>query len=132
MKLKILILINGDWGNTIQYDNNAGGNSDENHKNSNNDWGNNNSNNFLKNTKNIDIQQMEIEDDKDIREDIGPLPESKRAEDTFAFYSEEKEKENKMTWFNRDGRNNKNDPFIQKEMERLLKEHEDFLAKKRR
>ena len=121
---------NEDCENTNQNDNIVWGNSDEKQKNSNNDWGNNNTNNFQKNTKNIDIQKMEIEDDKDIREDIGPLPESKRAEDTFSFCFEEKEKENKMTWFNRDGRNNKNDPFIQKEMERLLKEHEDFLAKK--
>ena len=120
---------NGDWGSSIQNDNNAWGNSDENQKKNNSDWGNSNTNDNQKNDKTIDIQQMEIEDDKDIREDIGPLPESKRAEDTFA-YLEEKEKENKMTWFNRDGRNNANDPFIQREMDRLLKEHEDFLAKK--
>ena len=72
---------------------------------------------------------MEIEEDQDIREDIGPLPEGKCAVDTFIL-CEEKKDENKMTWFNRDGRDNKNDYYIQKNMNELLKEHETLLSRK--
>ena len=101
----------------------------DNNQNTNTGWadGNNSNNNYK--TKNIDMQQMEIEDDKDIREDVGPLPEAKAASDTFALCEEEK-KENKMTWFNRDGRNNSQDPYIKSEMERLFKEHENFCSRK--
>jgi ATP-dependent RNA helicase DDX3X len=121
----------GGWGSEsdANKDNNnqAWGDSGQNQNNG--DWGNNTNSNENKNS-NIDIQQMEVEDDKDIREDVGPLPEAKGAADTFILCEEEKKEENKMNWFNRDGRNNTGDPFIEKEMTRLLKEHEDFCSRK--
>ena len=117
--------INICWNSSKQSQNNkediCWGNSDQNHISD--SWGSENNSN-----QNIDIQQMETEDDHDIREDIGPIQEGKAAADTFGLC--EKDNENKITWFNRDGRNNKDDPFIKKEMERLLEDHEKFLARK--
>ena len=117
---------NSAWGDSDKNQNNnsAWGGADNEQK-TNSGWadGNNSNNNIAQN-----IQQMEIEDDKDIREDVGPLPEAKAAADTFALCEEKKE--NKMTWFNRDGRNNAQDPYIKNEMERLLKEHENFCSRK--
>ena len=63
---------------------------------------------------------MDIDDE--IIEDFGPLPDVKTTQDTFADYLTEKNKQ--TNWFNRDGRNNAEDPFIKREMEKLLDEHE--------
>ena len=119
---------NQGWGNSEQNNNSNGdwGNSDSN-KNNNSGWGDSNENqNHIQNENKMEIE----EDDHDIREDIGPLPEAKCAADTFALCEEEKKDENKMTWFNRDGRDNKNDYYIQKNMNELMKEHESLLSRK--
>ena len=71
---------------------------------------------------------MQQADDKDIREDNGPLTEAKSTEDTFALCEEKKD--SKVSWFNRDGRNNQNDPFIAKEEKKLLEEHDNYAARK--
>ncbi|MBO6243527.1 MAG: DEAD/DEAH box helicase, partial [Clostridia bacterium] len=125
---------NGGWGSTEE--NKAGdgwGSSEANQENTNNNvndqaWGNDNS--TPNNNPNLEAlaNEMQQSDDKDIREDTGPLPELKATEDTFALC--EDKKENKMTWFNRDGRNNEKDPFIEKEIEKLLKEHDVYAARK--
>ena len=128
---------NGGWGSTEEnQDNKAGdgwGSSEANQENTNNNandqaWGNDNS--TPNNNPNLEAlaNEMQQSDDKDIREDTGPLPELKATEDTFALC--EDKKENKMTWFNRDGRNNEKDPFIEKEIEKLLKEHDVYAARK--
>ena len=128
---------NGGWGSTEEnQDNKAGdgwGSSEANQENTNNNpndqaWGNDNS--TPNNNPNLEAlaNEMQQSDDKDIREDTGPLPELKATEDTFALC--EDKKENKMTWFNRDGRNNEKDPFIEKETEKLLKEHDVYAARK--
>ena len=128
---------NGGWGSTEEnQENKAGdgwGSSEANQENTNNNvndqaWGNDNS--TPNNNPNLEAlaNEMQQSDDKDIREDTGPLPELKATEDTFALC--EDKKENKMTWFNRDGRNNEKDPFIEKEIEKLLKEHDVYAARK--
>ena len=128
---------NGGWGSPEEnQENKAGdgwGSSEPNQENANNNennqaWGNNNS--TSNNNPNLEAlaNEMQQSDDKDIREDTGPLPELKETKDTFALC--EDKKENKMTWFNRDGRNNEKDPFIEKEIERLLKEHDIYAARK--
>ena len=133
---------NNAWGSAesnVNQDNNnnqsggdAWGTSEQNQNDANNnqDWGNNNNTSSSNNNPNLEAlaNEMQQNDDKDIREDTGPLPEAKAAADTFALYEEKKE--NKTTWYNRDGRNNKEDPFIEKEIERLLKEHDVYCSRK--
>ena len=140
---------NNAWGNEINNENNNGwgspednqenkggdawGSSEPNQEKAENDnqgWGNDNDVPNSNPNPNIEslANEMQQSDDKDIREDNGPLPEAKEANDTFALLEEKKE--NKMTWFNRDGRNNEKDPFIEKETERLLKEHDIYAARK--
>ena len=121
---------------------NDGGWGDDNNQNNTNDAGWGNSDEQKNSTENMNSGQnkyndlsamkMEIEeeDDKDIRQDNGPLPEAKAASDTFELCKEETDKEKKVTWFNRDGRDNKSDPYIEKEMQQLLKEHETLLQRK--
>ena len=126
---------NNAWGSSdSNQDNKQGGDgwggSDSNQdKEKNDNWGNNNSNS---NNPNPELEaianEMQQSDDKDIREDEGPLPEAKAATDTFALCEEKKD--NPITWFNRDGRNNQNDPFIEKEIDKLLKEHDNYAARR--
>ena len=78
----------------------------------NNDWGNENS------MMNNDTMPV----DDEIRKDEGPIIQGKNTKETFSDFL--CEKNNKMTWYNRDGRNNENDPYIKRDMEKLLKEHE--------
>ena len=78
------------------------------------------------------IEEMNIENDKDegIREDKGPLPEPKDTKDTFANFVEEKnKKESEMTWFNRDGRKEK-DEYAENNIKKLLVEHEKLIKRK--
>ena len=131
---------NSGWGNeesnaNQENNNNPSGSdgwgSSEQNKNE-NGWDSNNNNNNSSSNNNPELEalanEMQQADDKDIREDTGPLPEAKAAADTFALCNENKE--NKMTWYNRDGRNNEKDPFIEKEIERLLKEHDIYTSRK--
>ena len=130
---------NNGWGSTEENKENKAsgegwGSSEPNQENANNnnDWGNNNDANNTNTNNNPNLEalanEMQQSDDKDIREDTGPLPEIKASVDTFALCEEQKE--NKMTWFNRDERNNEKDPFIEKEIERVLKEHDIYAARK--
>ena len=121
---------NNGWGGNDekQESNGWGGNDEKQTENNNNlDWGNNSNSNNNPNTGSL-ANEMQAPDDKDIREDTGPLPEAKATADTFALYEEKKE--NKVTWYNRDGRNNEKDPFIEKEIEKLLKEHDIYASRK--
>ena len=65
---------------------------------------------------------MEIENDDDIREDKDPLPEPKETENTFSNFVEDKNKK-EMTWFNRDGRNEK-DEYAENNIKKIMTEHE--------
>ena len=126
---------NNAWGGSDSNQDNKqsgdgwGGSDSNQDKEKNDNWGNNNSNS---NNPNPELEaianEMQQSDDKDIREDEGPLPEAKAANDTFALCEEKKD--NQITWFNRDGRNNQNDPFIEKETDKLLKEHDNYAARK--
>ena len=123
------------WGNPDSKQENKSGdgwgssdNAQENAKGSNNqDWGNNANSTSNPNMEAL-ANEMQQADDKDIREDNGPLPEAKSTEDTFALCEEKKD--SKVSWFNRDGRNNQNDPFIAKEEKKLLEEHDNYAARK--
>ena len=109
------------WGTSTQ---------NQNETNNNQEWGSNNNSSSNNNNPELEAiaNEMQQNDDKDIREDTGPLPEAKAATDTFALCEEKKE--NKMTWYNRDGRNNEKDPFIEKEINQLLKEHDEYSSRK--
>ena len=70
-----------------------------------------------------DNAKMETEDDE-IKEDIGPLPLPKDTENIFESYNiNENAKDSKMTWFNRDGRKEK-DEYAENNIKKILEEHE--------
>ena len=72
---------------------------------------------------------MEIEPEE-IREDKEPLPEPKKTEETFDNFTEGKnKKDNIMTWFNRDGRNEK-DEYAENYMKKLMLDHEKLIKRR--
>ena len=96
--------INNDDNNKMEIENEENKNEEIN----NNDNGNN---------------KMETEKDE-IREDIGPLPLPKETENTFENYNINKNtKDSEMTWFNRDGRKEK-DEYAEIKNKKILEEHE--------
>ena len=128
-----------EWGN----ENNDNKNNNENNKNNveknkNNekvsDWGsdnNDNNNNEQKNKEeDKDNNKMDIENDnEEIREDIGPLPNPKETQDTFDNIKEKDKKDNEMTWFNRDGRNEK-DEYAENRLKKIMLDHEKSMKRK--
>ena len=131
---------NEDWGSEILNSNsNNKKNSDEWVGNS-GEWGSKSNdkinnkekvidsknNNELKNS--VDDNKMEI--DNDIREDKGPLPNPKQTEDTFANYILDKnKKDNELKWFNRDGRNPK-DEYYENNIKKIMIEHEKQIKRR--
>ena len=113
----------GEWGsNSNDKDNNV--NNKENHINilvSNNT-------NSNEQKKNNESNKMEIDDD--IREDNEPLPDPKQTEDIFANYNSEiNKKDNDLTWFNRDGRNPK-DEYYENNIKKIMVEHEKQIKRR--
>ena len=121
-----------EWGspkNNNQNNNNEKKNENNNqNKDKMSDWGSNYNNNDDKGKNNCnDNTKMDIDDE--IREDKGPLPEPKGTEDTFANIEKNKNTEIEATWFNRDGRNEK-DEWAENNIKKIMIEHEKQMKRK--
>ena len=117
---------NSDWGGSSS-NNNKDDNKPKNEK-MNESGGENKDNNLTNNDK--EENKMEIENNDDTRKDIGPLPEAKETENIFENIVEEKnKKELESTWFNRDGRDEK-DPYGEIQLKKLLSDHQKKLKLK--
>ena len=108
-----------EWGNKCNSNNDGNWGSSENDDQKDNSKEKKSDYGSIDNNKNVQIKN---ENDKnDVRVDVGPLPLPKETEKMFDCIKENKEEENEMTWFNRDGRKEL-DEYAKNNIEKLKKE----------